>query len=389
MKITTNMNSGGYSAQLIQAGQVLRMGGRSLAVFLHNAAGKNPSLLFTAPPSLLLETAESNIRTVLHEQIFESSTPLTLRPLLTILIENIDDNGMLEWSDAMQAELTENYGAEKLQNAITALQNMSSPGIGGRDLAECLLLQLAHLPNSAAVRAAVNIVKHRMHWFLRRRFDKLSQQNLAAAIDILESLTNHPGASLNTQIAAAALPDVEFAKVRGLWKAHPSAANWNPTAVKSSSGNYWRARQLVAAVSSRRRKLLDLAQLAADRQSVFFTDGAAALRPFPMQEAAAALGVTSGMISHIVADKYFLANGEMLALKSLFARQTPNGTAAAAATQYIKTIVAREDSSHPISDSVLQQQLRHQGIVLARRTVGKYRTAAGILRASMRKRPPA
>ena len=111
------------------------------------------------------------------------------------------------------------------------------------------------------------------------------------------------------------------------------------------------------------------------------------MRPFPMRRAAEELGVTPAMVSHIAADKYFLANGRVYALKSLFARWTPGGYAAAAAQARIQQLVASENASRPHSDLFLQNCLRRSGLPLARRTVGKYRAAVGIARASLRKRP--
>ena len=405
MKITAGVG-GGYSAQLMQAGAVLRLGGRGLAIFLHNEAGVNPSLIFSPPPSLqfLRETPEDDLRAVLRRRAAESPAARGLRRPLAVLIENVNDDGFLEWSEPMREELERQFGGEPTEAAVFALQTLSPPGVGARDLSECLLLQiksrrLALLNNSAdseleeklaVLAAAEKIAAERLRWFLRRRMDKLPKRRLAAAAEVLESLSFRPGAAAGdaeAESAATALTDVEFYWRRGLWRARPGTADWIPAAARRSGGDYRRARQIVAAVAARRRHLLKLAQLAADRQAIFFQDGAAAMRPFPMRRAAEELGVTPAMVSHIAADKYFLANGRVYALKSLFARWTPGGYAAAAAQARIQQLVASENASRPHSDLFLQNCLRRSGLPLARRTVGKYRAAIGIARASLRKRP--
>ena len=405
MKITAGVG-GGYSAQLMQAGVVLRLGGRGLAIFLHNEAGVNPSLIFSPPPSLqfLRETPEDDLRAVLRRRAAESPSARGLRRPLAVLIENVNDDGFLEWSEPMREELERQFGGEPTEAAVFALQTLSPPGVGARDLSECLLLQiksrrLALLNNSAdseleeklaVLAAAEKIAAERLRWFLRRRMDKLPKRRLAAAAEVLESLSFRPGAAAGdaeAESAATALTDVEFYWRRGLWRARPGTADWIPAAARRSGGDYRRARQIVAAVAARRRHLLKLAQLAADRQAIFFQDGAAAMRPFPMRRAAEELGVTPAMVSHIAADKYFLANGRVYALKSLFARWTPGGYAAAAAQARIQQLVASENASRPHSDLFLQNCLRRSGLPLARRTVGKYRAAVGIARASLRKRP--
>ena len=405
MKITAGVG-GGYSAQLMQAGAVLRLGGRGLAIFLHNEAGVNPSLIFSPPPSLqfLRETPEDDLRAVLRRRAAESPSARGLRRPLAVLIENVNDDGFLEWSEPMREELERQFGGEPTEAAVFALQTLSPPGVGARDLSECLLLQiksrrLALLNNSAdseleeklaVLAAAEKIAAERLRWFLRRRMDKLPKRRLAAAAEVLESLSFRPGAAAGdaeAESAATALTDVEFYWRRGLWRARPGTADWIPAAARRSGGDYRRARQIVAAVAARRRHLLKLAQLAADRQAIFFQDGAAAMRPFPMRRAAEELGVTPAMVSHIAADKYFLANGRVYALKSLFARWTPGGYAAAAAQARIQQLVASENASRPHSDLFLQNCLRRSGLPLARRTVGKYRAAVGIARASLRKRP--
>ena len=384
MKITTTTTSGGYSPHLVRAAAVLRLGGRGLALFLQDAAATNPCLRYS-PPSHLLESPTGDVRVFLRARLGE--VPSHIRSPAAVLVENVDDDGLLEWNEEIRTALVEEYGEDNVESAVSALQTLGPAGVGGRDKEECLLLQLAALPESAGKTAAKNIVRCRLHWFLRRRFDKLSRRNLPEALAILDSLSLHPGARFSPPTPPPS-PDIIFSTEGGLWKARAAEDN-APFTVRGGggAGDYTRARQMVSAVVARRRQVLRLAQLLADRQSGFLS-GNAALSPFSMREAAATLEVSAAMISHVVVDKYFSLNGRIYALKSLFALPTPGGTTAAAVREHIHEIIADEDPARPVSDHVLLRRLRERGIAIARRTVGKYRAAAGIARASLRKGPP-
>lgn len=379
------MNAGGYSAQLVQAAAVLRLGARGLALFLLDRAAANPGLQFS-PPGGFYGGGDDNggLRSVLHARLTE--TGHSERELSAVLVENLNDDGFLELDDETEKMMVSRFGKERLQVALAGLRAVSPPGVGARNLQECLLAQLDPLPDSAAKEAAQRIVGSRLQWFVRRRFDKLPKKNLAAATALLESLSSRPGAALDDSAPVAPpLPDAELRREKGLWKARAGAGDCSPYAAKAPGGDFTAARKIVSAVSARRRQILRLTQLIADRQSAFLAGGE--LKPFAMTEAARELQVSSAMISHIVADKHVLCPGGVYALKSMFARSSPSGIAVAEACAQIHSIINDEDPVHPVSDSHLQQQLRRRGIVLARRTVGKYRTAAGFLRASMRKRP--
>ena len=177
------------------------------------------------------------MRAVLRRRAAESPSARGLRRPLAVLIENVNDDGFLEWSEPMREELERQFGGEPTEAAVFALQTLSPPGVGARDLSECLLLQiksrrLALLNNSAdsdskpgansdseleeklaVLAAAEKIAAERLRWFLRRRMDKLPKRRLAAAAEVLESLSFRPGAAAGdaeAESAATALTDVEF-----------------------------------------------------------------------------------------------------------------------------------------------------------------------------------
>lgn len=383
MKITTTTTASGYSPHLVRAATILRLGGRGLSLFLQDATAANPCLRYS-PPSHLLESPTGDVRTFLRARLGE--VPSHVRSLAAILAEHVDDDGLLEWNEEMRTMLSREYGEDDVESAVLALQSLGPAGVGGRNMKECLLLQLSTLPDSEGKIVAGNIVQSRLKWFLRRRFDKLPRRNLAEALTILDSLSMCPGARFSPP-SPPPPPDVIFSMEDGLWKAKMAEENVPFVVRGGTSGDYRRARQMVAAIIARRRQVLRLAQLLADRQSGFLS-GRGGLLSFSMREAAMSLEVSPAMVSHIAVDKYFSLNGRVYALKSLFALPTPGGTTAAAVREHIHAIIADEDPTSPVSDRTLLRRLRGRGIAIARRTVGKYRAAAGIARASLRKSPP-
>ncbi|MDM5147464.1 hypothetical protein NQX30_03645 [Candidatus Persebacteraceae bacterium Df01] len=385
MKTITGI-AGGYSANLIYASRILRFGGRSLALFLLDKASINPCLQYFSSPEICPQPFETeSVRDRLRTALTDSDTPAFLRPLVAFLIEQVGDNGLLDWDSETESLLAKNDQAQ-LGEALCYLQSLGPPGVGARTQNECLRLQLDVCEQTPATASARNIIDNYLHWFLRKRQDKLPRRRLAEALAVLSSLTLNPGGALLDSDTVPLLSDVDFFQERGLWKARMGAGDCFPrTMAGGDAREYAQARQIVSAVSARRKQLLRLSQLVVNQQSAFLSGADEAPRPFPMQEAAAALGVSSGMVSHIVADKVFCAPCGVYALKLLFARKTPSGQAIVAVRQEIKNIVSCENLARPHTDEKLRILLRARGMSLSRRTVSKYRAGAGILRPSLRK----
>ena len=371
---------GGFTPQLMRAVSVMRMGGNALAAFLHYHG--NPCLAIggALPPPPLIAEADG-IRDELRRRCLDSPPSSVLHPYVQLLIECVDDDGFLRVDEEWD------FDAATIASAIAHLQAIAPTGVAARDLSEALMLQLAILPPSAARTAAEKLVSGYLPWLQRKRWDKLPKKNLTTALPLLQNLSPSPAAAY-APVAAPRSPDVVFEKRRGLWRAAPgdglSIAVATRRNVAATAAERAEAAAIAAAVRARRRHVLRAAQLAADMQSGFFSDGAQALRPFSLATAARQLDISPSMLSHIVADKLaFYADGSF-PLKYLF-QAGSNGVAVAAIQEKIRTMLASESTAQPLSDAHITRLLREQGLILARRTVAKHRRLAGIHAASLRK----
>lgn len=368
----------GFPPQLMRAATVLRMNTTELGVFLRQQ--DNPCLRVSGlpppPPS-----DSFNIRTLLHRRRAETLISADLRPFIEYLIECVDDDGFL----AIPEEFSAAVAADTTESAVAALQAFAPAGVGARDLRECLLLQLAAQAPSPARVAAETLVRDRLSWLCRKRWDKLPQRRLPEALSLLEKLSATPGTAY-MPAAAAVIPDVVFIKQRGFWRATPGGGTavrvTAVTAAGASTAQRTAAKNLAAAVAARRRWVIKLAQFAADRQSTYFVAGAAALRPLTISAAAKEYRCSVSFISHILHGKTAIFSDNGFLLKSLF----PGATDHAAITGKIKNMIAGENSAHPLTDTRLCRLLAAAGCRIARRTVTKYRRQAGLAPASLRKR---
>ncbi len=393
MKSAATATVRGFAPSLMEAARVLRMGTLSLGEWLRSEAAKNPCLRpgRLPPPPMDGE----GLRESLRAQCLASFAPGAVREMTDSLILSLDDDGYLQPDEEERAfligrsGLSGAAGEELYGRGLALLQSLDPAGAGARDLGDSLRLQLLRLPDSEARAAALVLTgEDKLRWVLRRRYDRLPRKNLAAAMALLEKLHSSP-ARAAAPADREAPADLRFSLLRGLWKALPAEEGGLPSAENCGSPDEWRrAKRVVSLVSSRRRRLLEAAQFAADRQSDFFRRGVSGLRALALGEAAESLGVSNAMMSHIVCDKRFLASGGVFALELLFPRPVCGRQAARAVFEMMREMIADEDPAHPLGDSALRVALRERGADIARRTVAHYRRRAGIPPASMRKPVP-
>lgn len=365
----------GFPPQLMRAAAILRMGGAALRQFL--AQHGNPCLATGGLPPLAAAGEDDDVRQTLRAACRHAAIGAPQRPLVAWLIECVNDDGFLELPDDAPAPTAE------MEKAILTLQALAPAGVAARSAAERLLLLLDEAPPSAARAQARRLVADHWQWVQRKRWDKLPKRGREAAIALLESLPPPPIAAA---AAPPACPDIVFARWRGLWRAQPAIGCSIKITVENrgqATLQQWRqAREIAAAVAARRRWVVAAAQYAADRQSAFFSEGAEALRPLPMQQAADALGVSKAMLSHIVSDKRAIFAGGEFALKSLYGCHTQS----LAIRRKIQRMIAGEPPRRPLSDAQLCRQLQRDGLALGRRAVARHRQSAGLASAARRKR---
>lgn len=341
--------------------------------------------------------------------------------LAALLIDELDENGFLaspleEILSWLPAELEADI--DELQAALRLLQSFDPPGIGARDVAECLLLQLRHpdlqrLPEAAdphVLDAARRLCSH-LPLLAAGNSARLREAIgcddavLRAAHALILRLDPRPGRAWTVPAADYAVPDVIARKTPKGWKAVLNTAVMprlrinnlyaQVLASQRGSGNtalqsqLQQARWMIRNVEQRFDTILRVAQAIVDRQQEFFSRGPAAMRPLIQKDIAGELGLHESTISRATTQKFMLTPFGTLELKRFFgagvATEAGGAASATAVQALIREMVAAENAEAPLSDNQLMQQLAERGIVIARRTVAKYREALRIAPASVRK----
>ena len=335
--------------------------------------------------------------------------------LVTLLIDSLDDDGYLhqdldELIALLPAEL--DIELEDLHVALRHLQNLDPPGIGARNLGECLKLQLEALPAATAHRAqALEIVTQHLDLLAARDFVKLKKLMhcedavLRGIKNLITGLSPRPGASYSSGDTRYIVPDVIVKKTKGVW-----LAALNPEAMprlrinrlyadilqrnrdaghQQLSSHLQEARWLIKNVQQRFDTILRVSQAIVDRQRHFFEHGEVAMRPLVLREIAETLDLHESTISRVTTQKFMFTPRGIFELKYFFGSHVTTETGGSASSTairaLIKQLVGAEDSKKPLSDSQISEILSQQGIVVARRTVAKYRESMQILPVNLRK----
>lgn len=341
---------------------------------------------------------------------------------LHVLIDSLDDDGYLAdpLEEIAQRFLDDDDDEEareeliaRLQCALRWLQNMDPLGVGARDLAECLTLQLRALPRSEAQMVAIIICKQHLDLLARRDGKKLmaatgaDEELLKAAQMLILGCEPKPGRPFSRAESNIIVPDVIVQKAGRGWKAvlNPDVMpklrinDLYAQAIRGSRGSggasshlgsrLQEARWFMKNIQQRFDTILRVSQAIVERQKNFFTHGEIAMKPLVLREIADELGLHESTISRVTTAKYMATPFGTFELKYFFGSSLntdAGGNASSTAVRaLIKQLVAAEDPKKPLSDSQLSTMLEEQGIQVARRTVAKYREALKIAPANLRK----
>lgn len=341
----------------------------------------------------------------------------TDRAIATAVIDAIDYNGYLVSSvDELHQSLGEelDIALDEVESVLQRVQNFDPPGVGARDLAENLLLQLrfcaADTPWLDEARRVVGeyfeLLANRDFNLLMRRM-KLSEPDLQHVIELLQSLNPRPGSQITNSQPEYITPDVYIKKVKGQWKVelNPDVtpklsintlyARMAQGANNSSDSTYMKnnlqeARWFLKSLKSRNETLLKVARCIVDRQRAFLEYGDEAMKPLVMHDVAEVVNMHESTISRVTTKKYMHTPRGIYELKYFFSSHvstTSGGECSATAIRaMLKKLIAAEQPTKPLSDNKLAALLGKQGINVARRTVAKYREAMCIPPSNERKR---
>jgi RNA polymerase sigma-54 factor len=355
------------------------------------------------------------LRMHLLGQLSLTKLPERDRRLVNLLIDTLDDDGYLTQSlDELAAILPPELEVEleELQIALRHLQNLEPAGVGARSLSECLTLQLLALPKDTPyLGQALEMAKQHLETLAARDFARLKKVlhcedgTLRAVQKLITGLNPKPGRSFSIEETRYVISDVIVKKVKGVW-----IAALNPDAMpklrinrlyaeilqrnrgagsQQLTSQLQEAKWLIKNVQQRFETILRVSQSIVDRQRHFFEHGEVAMRPLVLREIAEALDLHESTVSRVTTQKFMHTPRGIFELKYFFGSHVTTEAGGAASSTairaLIKQLVSAENARKPLSDGQISEILGQQGIMVARRTVAKYRESMQILPVNLRK----
>lgn len=355
----------------------------------------------------------------LREYLLEQAGLLQIsrrdRALLELLIDALDDDGFLPQSldelyEQLPAELLESQAIdpEDLAIALAFLQQLEPLGVGARSLGECLKLQLKPFPASAAKKLALEVVENCLDLLASRDYTRIKRQlhcnedELREAQSLITALNPRPGSNWSTDAPRYIVPDVVVDLYRGRWRVRLNGAAQPKIKVNEMyarilqqetgaglSAQLQEARWLLKSIEQRGQTIFRVAQAIVVRQKAFFDHGDVGMRPLVLRDIAEELDLHESTVSRVTTQKYMMTPRGLLEFKYFFGSHVDTDAggecSATAIKALIKQLVQQEDKKKPLSDSAIGEELARQGIVIARRTVAKYREALMIPPVNQRK----
>lgn len=332
------------------------------------------------------------------------------------LIDAIDDDGYIAepldgLCDALRPELQAT--SDEVLAVLHRIQRFDPVGVGARDLAECLAVQLSVLSDDTpGLILAQRIVGHNLNELAKLGPERLAKhlgdtpEAVQQAVDLVRSLDPKPGAQIAPPPTQYVSPDCVAWLDQGVWRvsltrSRPALAinrHYEGLIAQASreDANYLRghlqeARWLIKSLETRSDTVLRVARAIVRQQSGFLDHGPEAMRPLTLREVAEELGLHESTISRATARKYLRTPRGTFEFKHFFASGVDNGcggsTSSTAIQAMIRKLIEAEDSGKPLSDARLAADLTRMNVPVARRTVAKYREAMNIPASGERQRP--
>ncbi len=327
-----------------------------------------------------------------------------------MIVGNINDDGYLS---IILEELaaTTGYAPERLQDVLSVIQEFDPIGVGARDLKECLLIQLDRLGKSPSV--AATLVENHLDELGAKKYAqiaramKMTVEEIQQHAQIIAMLEPKPGRRFTSESAPYVTPEVVIQKIDDryiialnneqiphlriskqyramLEDPNTSAEARNYIQEKMRAGAF-----LIKSIHQRQQTIRNIAHEILRVQQDFFEHGIAHLKPLTMAEVAEVIGIHETTVSRAIANKYMQTPQGTFEMKYFFTPgyKTADGQAVSNKTikDAIAQIIAREDTTAPLSDQAIANRLKERGTQVARRTVTKYREELKILPSHMRK----
>ena len=317
------------------------------------------------------------------------------------LVESLNQNG---WLDEPLEDLAADCGQPLtvMERALSAIQSLEPAGVGARNLAECLKLQLVR--RTPVDQLAVRIVEDYLDALSKSRYGliarelKVSTEEVRASCDRIRALNPRPGTGfaarenltyINPDIIVVSFPDHFELLSNDYYFPTLHISGYYSRLMKESddaqvkdylTDKMRQAKWMVKAIEQRRSTLMACAECILERQEAFFRKGPGHLVPLSLADVAGRIGVHESTVSRAVKDKYIQCSMGVYPLSYFFSRSLGTHSAGGeetaspdAAKALLKKLIAGEDRKKPLSDQKLCQLMTEQGCPLSRRTVAKYR----------------
>ncbi|EEC7429710.1 RNA polymerase factor sigma-54 [Escherichia coli] len=339
----------------------------------------------------------------------------TDRAIATSIVDAVDDTGYLTvpLEDILESMGDEEIDIDEVEAVLKRIQRFDPVGVAAKDLRDCLLIQLSQFDKTTPwleeARLIINdhldlLANHDFRTLMR--VTRLKEDVLKEAVNLIQSLDPRPGQSIQTGEPEYVIPDVLVRKHNGHWTVELNSdsiprlqinqhyASMCNNARNDGDSQFIRsnlqdAKWLIKSLESRNDTLLRVSRCIVEQQQAFFEQGEEYMKPMVLADIAQAVEMHESTISRVTTQKYLHSPRGIFELKYFFSSHVNTeggGEASSTAIRaLVKKLIAAENPAKPLSDSKLTSLLSEQGIMVARRTVAKYRESLSIPPSNQRK----
>jgi RNA polymerase sigma-54 factor len=354
--------------------------------------------------------AGTSLQENLLEQMRFSEMTEEQKPIAEMIIGNVDDRGYLK-ATVDELAFSTNIAPEKIVDVLKIIQEFHPPGVAARDLQECLLLQLQRSGREKTLE--FRIIRDYMEALLKRKLPEIARglgvtvEQVQTAMERIKHLEPHPGRDFLPDNDRYISPEVFVQKVGDDYVVttnneqipHLRISNtykdWmSQSGTSSEVRDYIRdkiraGKFLIKSLQQRQQTIQNIGNEIVKRQREFMEKGVAFLRPMTMVQVAEVVGVHETTVSRAVSNKYIETPQGIFEMKYFFTSGIATDSGGGVSNTSVKDMVAEmfkgENSNKPLSDQEIVKMLKEKGIVIARRTVAKYRAELNILPSNLRK----
>ncbi|EET2553549.1 RNA polymerase factor sigma-54 [Escherichia coli] len=339
----------------------------------------------------------------------------TDRAIATSIVDAVDDTGYLTvpLEDILESMGDEEIDIDEVEAVLKRIQRFDPVGVAAKDLRDCLLIQLSQFDKTTPwLEEARLIISDHLNLLANHDFrtlmrvTRLKEDVLKEAVNLIQSLDPRPGQSIQTGEPEYVIPDVLVRKHNGHWTVELNSdsiprlqinqhyASMCNNARNDDDSQFIRsnlqdAKWLIKSLESRNDTLLRVSRCIVEQQQAFFEQGEEYMKPMVLADIAQAVEMHESTISRVTTQKYLHSPRGIFELKYFFSSHVNTeggGEASSTAIRaLVKKLIAAENPAKPLSDSKLTSLLSEQGIMVARRTVAKYRESLSIPPSNQRK----